>query len=154
MRQTALPDNQIRQPGCGQIKHLRPEFPNLADRERFAPNREFLQPEQGLRQAVCGLLGNHQGTGPPCRRRTLRRPDRIGHRGEAVSLEQVGEPGFDLVDQTGAGKDQRRVELHQGGARADLGIGILVVESDDLVNYRHVDGRLESILREEATSAK
>jgi len=29
-----------------------------------------------------------------------------------------------------------------------------VVESDDLVNYRYVDGRLESILPEEATPAK
>ena len=86
---------------------------------------EYPKTEQGVDTGCQQLSGNHQGTGPPYRRRTLRGPDRFCDRGEAITPQQGGEPGFDLSDEIGAGEDEGRIELHEAGARTYLCVGIL-----------------------------
>ncbi len=50
--------------------------------------------------------------------------DRFGQAGEAVAAQQLGQAGLDPRDQPGSLVDQRRVQLHQRRAGADLGVGV------------------------------
>ena len=50
--------------------------------------------------------------------------DRLGDGGEAVGFELAGEVALDAVGQAGTVVDQRRVELHQGRAGTNFGIGV------------------------------
>ena len=55
----------------------------------------------------------------------MRGPDRVRGRAKAISREQARQSRFDPANESGAGENERRIELYQAGARPDLCVGVL-----------------------------
>ena len=51
-------------------------------------------------------------------------PDRFRNRAEAIGMQECGELGIDLRDQSRSVIDERRIKLHGMGAGSDFGIGV------------------------------
>jgi len=86
------------------------------------------------------VLSNRFGIQDP---HGLFRADRFRHRTEAVGAQQGRQIALDLAQQVGPLQGERRIELHQGGAGADLGICVAAARDAADADQRYAPaGRL------------
>jgi hypothetical protein len=66
---------------------------------------------------------------------------------ETIVVDQAHDAGFDLADERADGEDQRRMELHEAGARTDLRIGVFGTHDHGEVDQRHALGSANALPR-------
>ena len=67
------------------------------------------------------MRASRRSIGFPCRVIMRRRADRLGEARIGVAVQRLDDPALDRRWQSETLEDERRIELHEAGARLDLG---------------------------------